>query len=231
MQAVTQLPQPNASVAQSFTGQYVTNGVSSGFQQTTAPPTLTSVLNGLAQQQPQMPSIPPIPTVPIMPPAPQPVSQPSITPAQASALAAVIPPHIASNPEALNQHLKVLQQLAEMRVPPEQWPGIVQALHDQQAAAQAATISAGVYPPAVGSRAQPRSRSRSPARRRDSPLYDRYENGRNYRERSPMRPGSASMQDDQSMFNASKWTEFDATLPQGSIKGNARLCLIVANPF
>ena len=134
-----------------------------------------------------------------------------------TAAKAVIPPHIAADPVKLAQHLKVLQQLAEMGVPAEQWPTVMQAL-EQQSATPAPNPTA--YGGAMGS--TQRARSRSPNGRR-SPTYG------NYRQRSPIRGNDASMQIGMtslpSGYNnaAQKWTDYDPTLPNNHIKGMIQL--------
>ncbi len=138
----------------------------------------------------------------------------SITAEQASALAAVIPSHVAANPEALTQHLQLLQQLVQMGVPTEQWNIVATALEEQKAAQRATQRGGG----------ERQARSRSPSRRRDSPVYGSYENGRPYRQRSPHSPSQQA--DKIWLSDQPKWLDFDATIPDGAIKVLSRTLFV-----
>ena len=141
-----------------------------------------------------------------------PAAAPGLTSDQANALASVIPAHVANDPEALAQHLKILQQLAEMGVPAEQWPLVIQALQSQQNGVQQPGVSNPIMTPLPAQRA----RSRSP----DRGGYGGY-GGQSYRQRSPLRGASPSLQADQIMLSkpTEKWTDYDPNLPTGHIKG------------
>lgn len=176
-----------------------------------AVPNASSILASLARQPASTPL--PVQPAPVLAPQP-PASASGLTTEQANALASVIPPHVANDPAALAQHLQILQQLAEMGVPADTWPAVIQALHAQQ---NGQPIGA---PAAMPTAAPPqRSRSRSPDRNRGA--YG----GSSYRNRSPLRGNSPSLQADTIMLNTptEKWTDYDSTLPAGNIKGTCTL--------
>lgn len=154
--------------------------------------------------------------------APQPPVVPtSDLETQAQILRSIIPPHIASNPALIPQYLQLLQHLAEKGVPPDQWNLVISILQQQQANPQLSIPNVTTQAPlsllSVTPQAQLRSRSRSPRR-------DVLSTSPTYRERTPLRAESPSLQLDEINFNNEpKWTEYDPTISKGCIKGDQTL--------
>lgn len=191
------------------------------------PPANPSVTNGYSSFAPAVTVPPPIPASAPPPAVPVPQAASAITPEQAKALASVIPPHVANDPAALQQHLQLLQQLVQLRVPPEQWGVVIAAMQgvaSSQQPPQSQTTSVA-QPPGTQGQA-PRNRSRSPVRRRDSPVYGKYQGNDSYRQRSPDRIHTPSTQSDKVSTNIPKWTEMDPTLPDGNIRVLSRTLFV-----
>jgi len=168
-----------------------------------------NILTGLTSLSQQAMTIPtPVAAAQVIPPVngnavnttPAP---PSDMQSQIALLQSVIPPHIASNPALVPQYLQLLQQLAERGVPPEQWKLVISILHQQQATTQ----------PAIQPPIQERRRSRSPSLRSGNPSIVQ-----DYRQRTPLRGGSPSLQLDE-MPLVLKWSDYDPSIPNGCIKG------------
>jgi protein NRD1 len=205
--------------------------------------------------QPSTPGIPP----------PAPAAPGVVAPEVASALASIVPAEVLADPARLPAYLQVLQYLVSNGIPPTQWAQVMQAFHAQatgavqpqaqapvQAPPQAQPVVQPIQPPQpVAQLYQPfqpqpaaatppvpatrRSRSRSPPRRRGSPVYDTYQsvnnNGNGYRQRSPLRDTASTPQADVlSLPNANttgeKWTMIDPTVPKGNVKVLSRTLFV-----
>lgn len=168
---------------------------------------------------------------------PTPQGQPSqlgMTTDQANQLASVIPPHVANDPVKLQAHIALLQQLVQLNVPPDQWMTVIEAMQGQgggnpQQVAPPPAIPAPLPPPTLMQQSfnsPARNRSRSPVRRRDSPTYGEYQGKDGYRQRSPGRSATPSMQQDTIPLGEPKWTAHDESLPAGNMKVLSRTLFV-----
>jgi len=197
--------------------------------------------------------------------APAPAAPGVLTPEVTTALAAIVPAEVLADPARLPAYLQVLQYLVSNGIPPAQWATVMQAFHAQATGAAQPLAQAPIQaPPQVQSVVQPaqppqpiaqpyqpfqsqpaaatptvpvarRSRSRSPPRRRGSPVYDTYQsannNGNGYRQRSPLRENNSTPQADlisvsNSNTTGEKWTIIDPTVPKGNIKVLSRTLFV-----
>ena len=219
--------------------------------QYTAPPAVQP--QQYANVQPSTPTIP----------TPAPAAPGVVGPEVATALAAIVPAEVLADPARLPAYLQVLQYLVSNGIPPTQWAQVMQAFHAQatgaaqpqpqvpvQAPPQVQPIIQPVQPPQpVAQPYQPfqsqpaaatppvpvtrRSRSRSPPRRRGSPVYDTYQSGNNanangnsYRQRSPLRENTDFISVSNSNGTGEKWTSIDPNLPKGNIKVLSRTLFV-----
>ncbi|KAB8339149.1 hypothetical protein FH972_022085 [Carpinus fangiana] len=159
-------------------------------------------------QQPQMPQLPQPPTTDSNPAA-----------AALRALEGMLPPGAAQDPAQLQHWISILQELQSRGVPPDQWPEVIRIMSEQQKGPQQAAAQS------LPLRSD-RDRSRSPNRRRGSPVYETYGGG--YRQRSPIRndspikaAGGVGGGNDRP-----RRIEYDPSLPQGNIKVYSRTLFI-----
>lgn len=107
------------------------------------------------------------------------------------ALATIIPPHIANNPQALNQQLQMIQGLAQAGIPQQQWAEVLAALGTPQAAVAGSTY---LTPQAAGSAISsrhpsiPRDSGGQSLQGTESPAFS--SSAHRQRSRSPVRQGS-----------------------------------------
>lgn len=169
----------------------------------------------------------PVPTINV-PVKPTPMNNGSATtqnhensPAQDNlgVLASILPPGSISDPTRLAYWLRILQQLLELKVPQEEWPGVIDALQEQDPEPKP-IIQASASP-----MSQSRPRSRSPPRR-PSPTYDNYDGGK-YRQRDSIKNEALLQQDKIMLIDEPKFVDFEMELPEGHIKGKSRFCCLL----